>query len=63
MINSIPTENSFTKEDFGPQFKWGVSVAAYQIEGAHDFDGKGLSIWDVFTNTKGKIKDKSRLET
>lgn len=57
MIKSIPVESSFTKEDFGPHFKWGVSVAAYQIEGAHDFDGKGLSIWDVFTNTKGKIKD------
>ena len=57
MINSIPTENSFKKEDFGPHFKWGVSVAAYQIEGAHDLDGKGLSIWDVFTNAKGKIKD------
>lgn len=57
MINSTPTESSFTKEDFGPQFKWGVSVAAYQIEGAYDFDGKGLSIWDVFTNAKGKIKD------
>jgi beta-glucosidase len=57
MINPIPTENLFTKEDFGPHFKWGVSVAAYQIEGAHDLDGKGLSIWDVFTNSKGKIKD------
>ena len=57
MFNSIPTENSYTKEDFGPRFKWGVSVAAYQIEGAHDLDGKGLSIWDVFTNAKGKIKD------
>jgi len=57
MINSIPTDNSFIKEDFGPHFKWGVSVAAYQIEGAHDLDGKGLSIWDVFTNAKGKIKD------
>ena len=57
MINPIPTENLFTKEDFGLLFKWGVSVAAYQIEGAHDLDGKGLSIWDVFTNSKGKIKD------
>jgi beta-glucosidase len=57
MNNSIPTKNSFKKEDFGPHFKWGVSVAAYQIEGAHDLDGKGLSIWDVFTNAKGKIKD------
>ncbi|OAQ40759.1 beta-galactosidase [Pedobacter psychrophilus] len=47
----------FSKEEFGPNFKWGVSVAAYQIEGAHDADGKGLSIWDTFTNKKGKIRD------
>jgi len=46
----------FCKNCFGPDFKWGVSTAAYQIEGAYNADGKGLSIWDVFTNTKGKIK-------
>lgn len=45
------------KTDFGAHFVWGVAAAAYQIEGGHDADGKGLSIWDVFTSTKGKIKD------
>ncbi len=40
---------------FGPSFAWGVSVAAYQVEGAHDQDGKGPSIWDTFSSKKGKI--------
>lgn len=43
------------KAAFGQDFEWGVSVAAYQIEGGHECDGKGLSIWDVFSNKKGKI--------
>lgn len=45
----------FSKEDFGKDFKWGVSTAAYQIEGAHDQDGKGMSIWDSFSQRKRKI--------
>lgn len=57
MTDSKISTTYFSKEDFGPVFKWGVSVAAYQIEGAHDADGKGLSIWDAFSNKKGKIKD------
>lgn len=44
-----------TKKDFGENFKWGVSTAAYQVEGAHDLHGKGLSIWDVFTRRRKKI--------
>lgn len=47
---------TFNKDSFGRDFKWGTSTAAFQIEGAHDTDGKGLSIWDVFTKQKGKIK-------
>jgi beta-glucosidase len=41
--------------DFGADFTWGVAAAAYQIEGAYLTDGKGPSIWDVFTATPGKI--------
>ena len=42
-------------EDFGASFHWGVSSAAFQTEGATVKDGKGLSIWDEFTQQKGKI--------
>jgi beta-glucosidase len=42
---------------FGPEFLWGTASAAYQIEGAHNEDGRGNSIWDVFSE-KGRIKNK-----
>ncbi len=47
----------FTKEDFGADFTFGISTAAYQIEGAYNTDGKGLSIWDTFSQKKKKIID------
>ncbi|CAN5560675.1 GH1 family beta-glucosidase [soil metagenome] len=43
------------KKQFGEDFHWGISTAAYQIEGAHTADGKGASIWDTFSNQRKKI--------
>src|SRR3989338_9134591 len=37
------------------EFLWGVSTSAYQIEGAHDQDGRTPSIWDTFSHTPGKV--------
>lgn len=35
--------NSSFKKDF----LWGASTSAYQVEGAYNEDGKGLSVQDV----------------
>jgi len=43
------------KDSFGKDFVWGISTAAYQIEGGHDAHGKGISIWDTFVFKKGNI--------
>ena len=36
--------------------EWGVATSSYQIEDAHDKDGRGPSIWDTFTKKPNKIK-------
>ena len=41
---------------FPENFVWGVATAAQQIEGAAFEDGRGASIWDVFSRLPGKIK-------
>ena len=43
--------------NFPPGFIWGTATSAYQVEGAVDADGRGRSIWDVFTRLPGKIED------
>lgn len=44
---------SFSSDDFGPDFTWGVASASYQIEGAPTAGGKGSSIWDTFSHSRG----------
>ncbi|MGL5864097.1 MAG: family 1 glycosylhydrolase, partial [Phycicoccus sp.] len=40
---------------FPPGFLWGAATASYQIEGAHDEDGRSPSIWDTFSRSPGKV--------
>lgn len=55
---STQTTASATTNDalsFPPGFLWGCATAAYQIEGAAKEDGRGLTNWDVFSHTPGKV--------
>ncbi len=36
-------------------FVWGAAAASYQIEGAATADGKGPSIWDMFSRKPGEV--------
>jgi beta-glucosidase len=40
---------------FPPGFTWGAATAAYQIEGAAHEDGRGVSVWDTFSHTPGRV--------
>lgn len=39
---------------FNPDFLWGAASAAYQVEGAYQEDGKGVSVWDRWVKLEGK---------
>lgn len=38
-------------------FLWGVATSAYQIEGAHNLEGRTPSIWDTFSHIPGRIHE------
>jgi len=49
------------RKQFGENFKWGVTISAFQNEGAAQSDGKGTSIWDTFTADRRKIKNEDQI--
>lgn len=48
---------------FRKDFLWGAASSAYQVEGYSTADGGGLSIWDTFSHTPGKIFEDSNGDT
>ena len=52
-----------THPQFPPNFLFGTATAAFQIEGSPTADGKGKSIWDVFTHTPKKIRNGENADT
>jgi beta-glucosidase len=47
---------------FPSGFIWGTATSAYQIEGDVHEDGRGPSIWDIFSHTPGKIEDSTNAD-
>jgi beta-glucosidase len=52
-----PAADRLSSASFPDGFIWGTATSSYQIEGAVNEDGRGRSIWDIFSHTPGKIED------
>lgn len=48
---------------FEKNFVWGCASSAYQIEGGWNEGGRGLSVWDTFCHTPGKIYENQTGDT
>lgn len=55
LLCCAPHPSLYPCSKFPRGFMWGTATSAYQVEGAFLDEGKGLSIWDAFCHTPGKI--------
>lgn len=59
-LRQLITKRKMSKEktlSLPSDFLWGYATASYQIEGAAKEDGRGPSIWDVFSHIPNKTAD------
>lgn len=59
MLMKSSQPEPLNRAHFPAGFLWGVATSSYQIEGAHDQDGRGPSVWDTFCAQPGRIADGS----
>jgi beta-glucosidase len=55
LVNKAAPARAEKKPGFPGNFLWGAATAAYQIEGAAAEDGRGPSVWDVFSRKPGAV--------
>ena len=56
--HTLPAMNERLATTFPEGFLWGAATASYQIEGAAHIGGRGLSVWDTFSHTEGKVANR-----
>lgn len=49
------------RKQFGNEFLWGTTISAFQNEGWPTSEGKGKSIWDVFTADHNNINNQDKI--
>lgn len=56
-MSSLATYHSSTSSSIfsSSSFLWGSATASYQVEGAYQEDGRGMTVWDVYSHTPGKV--------
>jgi beta-glucosidase len=54
-MSTTTLEDIVVPGEFPVDFRFGVAMAAYQIEGAVSEDGRGVSIWDTFCRRQGAV--------
>lgn len=56
------SDSEINRGSFPKGFVFGTASSAFQYEGAVKEDGRGPSVWDIFSHTVGKISDFSNAD-